>query len=35
VGLAGGKIVAVDFATAIKKKELKVESLYNLIKILT
>lgn len=35
IGLAGGKIVAVDFVTAIKKKELKTDSLYNLIKVLT
>ncbi|MFA5092570.1 MAG: 6-phosphofructokinase [Candidatus Omnitrophota bacterium] len=35
VGLAGGKIVEVNFETAIKKKELKVENFYNLIKTLT
>ncbi|PIP20844.1 MAG: 6-phosphofructokinase [Candidatus Omnitrophica bacterium CG23_combo_of_CG06-09_8_20_14_all_40_11] len=35
VGLCGGKITTVDFETAIKKKELKVDDLYSLIKILT
>lgn len=35
VGLCCNKITIVDFATAIKKKELEVESLYKLIKILT
>ncbi|MBU1906055.1 MAG: 6-phosphofructokinase [Candidatus Omnitrophica bacterium] len=35
VGLSCGKIITVDFAIAIKKKDLKVEKLYNLIKILT
>lgn len=35
VGLAGGKIVEVDFETAIKKKEFKIENFYKLIKILT
>ncbi|HOX54439.1 MAG TPA: 6-phosphofructokinase [Candidatus Omnitrophota bacterium] len=35
IGLTNGKIVAVDFATAIKKKELQVENLYNLVRILT
>jgi len=35
VGLTGGKIIAVDFETAIKPKEIKTDYLYNLIKILT
>lgn len=35
LGLTSGKIVEVDFETAIKKKELKVDNLYRLIKILT
>jgi len=35
VGLCCGKINTVDFATAIKKKELPVELWYNLIKTLT
>ncbi|MDD5196077.1 MAG: 6-phosphofructokinase [Candidatus Omnitrophota bacterium] len=35
VGLSSGKIAVVDFETAIKKKELKVEGLYSLIKTLT
>jgi len=35
VGMHEGKIVTVDFEVAIIKKELKVEKLYNLIKILT
>jgi 6-phosphofructokinase 1 len=35
IGLTDGKIVAVDFASAIKKRDLKAESLYNLIKTLT
>lgn len=35
IGLSAGKIVQVDFDTAIKKKELKVEEIYKLIKILT
>jgi len=35
VGLFCGKITAVDFATAIQKKEFNVDVLYNLIKILT
>lgn len=35
VGICAGKIVTVDFETAIKKKDLKVDNLYNLIKILT
>jgi 6-phosphofructokinase 1 len=35
LGLAGGKIVEVDFETAIKKKELKVDNFYKLIKALT
>lgn len=35
VGLTAGKIVEVNFEIAIKKKELKVENFYNLIKTLT
>ncbi len=35
VGLRDGKIITVDFQDAIKKKELEVERLYNLIKVLT
>jgi 6-phosphofructokinase 1 len=35
VGLHCGKVVEVDFETAIKKKELNVGAWYNLIKILT
>jgi len=35
VGFAGGKIVAIDFETAIKPKEIKIANFYNLIKILT
>ena len=35
LGLAGGRIVEVDFETAIKKKELKITSFCNLIKALT
>lgn len=35
VGLTTGKIIEVNFETAIKKKELKVENFYNLIKTLT
>lgn len=35
VGLTGYKIVNIDFETAIKKKELKVDNFYNLIKKLT
>jgi 6-phosphofructokinase 1 len=35
VAMKDGKIITVDFESAIKKKELNVESLYNLIKILT
>jgi 6-phosphofructokinase 1 len=35
VGFAAGKIVEVDFETAIKKKELKIENFYKLIKTLT
>ncbi|MDP2927855.1 MAG: 6-phosphofructokinase [Candidatus Omnitrophota bacterium] len=35
LGLAAGLIVEVDFETAIQKKELKIENLYKLIKILT
>jgi len=35
VGIKGGEIVTVDFEFAITKKELKVDKLYNLIKVLT
>jgi 6-phosphofructokinase 1 len=35
VGFSGGRITCVDFEFAIKKKELKVEERYNLIKIMT
>lgn len=35
VAIRDGKIIAVDFEFAIKKKELKVEDLYSLIKVLT
>ena len=35
LGLTGGKIVEVDFEVAIKKKELKIDNFYKLIKILT
>lgn len=35
LGLAGGRIVEVDFETAIKKKELKIANFCNLIKTLT
>ena len=35
LGLAAGKIVEVDFETAIRKKELKIDNFYKLIKILT
>jgi len=35
VGICCNKITTVDFETAIKKKELKVEALYNLIEVLT
>jgi len=35
VGLAGGKIVEIDFKTAIMKKDLKIENFYKLIKVLT
>jgi len=35
VSLCCGKLVMVDFETAIKKKDLEIESLYNLIKTLT
>lgn len=35
VGLTGYKIVNIDFETAIKRKELKVDNFYNLIKKLT
>ena len=35
VGFVGGKIAEVDFEIAIKKKELKINNLCNLVKILT
>lgn len=35
VALNNHRIVTVDFETAIKKKEIKVEEIYNLIKVLT
>ncbi len=35
VGMCNGKIVTVDLEVAIKKKEIEVDRLYNLIKILT
>ena len=35
VGLYFNKIVAIDLEVAIQKKELKIENLYNLVKILT
>ncbi len=35
VAMRDGKIITVDFEEAIKKKELEVDRLYNLIKILT
>ncbi len=35
VGMAAGRIVSIDFETAIKKKELKTEETYKLIKTLT
>jgi 6-phosphofructokinase 1 len=35
VGMHEGKIASVDFESAITKKELKIDSLYDLIKILT
>ena len=35
LGLSEGKIVEVDFEIAIKKKELKIDNFYKLIKILT
>ncbi|MCM8770867.1 MAG: 6-phosphofructokinase [Candidatus Omnitrophica bacterium] len=35
VGIAKGEIVTVDFEFAIKKKDLRVDRLYNLIKVLT
>ncbi|MFH1201848.1 MAG: 6-phosphofructokinase [Candidatus Omnitrophota bacterium] len=35
VGMKDGKMISVDFEFAIKKKELEVESLYDLIKVLT
>jgi len=35
VGMHQGKVASVDFEVAITKKEFKVDSLYNLIKVLT
>ncbi|MDD4907965.1 MAG: 6-phosphofructokinase [Candidatus Omnitrophica bacterium] len=35
VGIHSNEVVTVDFETAIQKKELRVEEVYNLIKILT
>jgi 6-phosphofructokinase 1 len=35
LGYAGGKVVEVNFETAIRKKELKIDSFYKLIKTLT
>jgi len=35
VGMRQGKIITVDLEFAITKKELEVDSIYNLIKILT
>ena len=35
VGFSCGQITTVDFDTAIRKKDLKFQKLYNLIKILT
>ncbi len=35
VGLSNGKIITVDFSFAITKKELNIDHLYNLIKVLT
>jgi 6-phosphofructokinase 1 len=35
LAMRDGKIITVDFESAIKKKELKVDDLYNLIKVLT
>ncbi len=35
LGLVGGKIVEVDFEVTIKKKELKFDQFYNLVKTLT
>ncbi len=35
LGLTAGKIVEVDFEVAIRKKELKIDNFYRLIKILT
>ncbi len=35
VAIKDGKIITVDFESAIKKKEFKVDDLYNLIKVLT
>ena len=35
VGFSGSKIITVDFATAIQKKDLKIAQMYDLIKILT
>ena len=34
-GLSKGKVVRIDFETAIKKKEFDLEGVYKLIKILT
>lgn len=35
IGFSGGKITEVDFEVAIKKKELKIDRFYDLVKILT
>jgi 6-phosphofructokinase 1 len=35
LGIGGNKVVAVDFETAIQKKHINVEEMYNLIKILS
>jgi 6-phosphofructokinase 1 len=35
VGFSGGKIIEVNFETAIMKKEIKIDHFYNLIKTLT
>ncbi len=35
VGVTAGRITEVDFEVAIRKKELKIENFYNLIKLLT
>jgi 6-phosphofructokinase 1 len=35
VGMKDGKIISVDFGVAITKKDLHVEGVYNLIRILT